>query len=161
VLPGRHNLSNAVVAIAMALTYGCNTADVIAALKTYSGVKRRFSYKILTKNFVFIDDYAHHPTEIDAVYQAVTELYPNTKTMVIFQPHLYSRTSDFLEQFANSLSQFNCVRLLPIYPARELPIEGVNSQVLLNKMTISNKNTFKNRTYFLKLFQSNHNYLSL
>lgn len=133
-LPGTHNLSNAVAAMAMALEFGCAAVDLRNALKTYKGVKRRFTYQIKTDDFVFIDDYAHHPTELNAVYQAVKEMYPTEKVSVVFQPHLFSRTKDFVDDFAASLSQFDAVFLLEIYPARELPITGVTSRWLLEKI---------------------------
>jgi len=133
-LPGTHNLSNAVAAMAMALEFGCSAVDLRNALKTYKGVKRRFTYQIKTDDFVFIDDYAHHPTELNAVYQAVKEMYPTEKVSVVFQPHLFSRTKDFVDDFAASLSQFDAVFLLEIYPARELPISGVTSRWLLEKI---------------------------
>jgi UDP-N-acetylmuramate--alanine ligase len=133
-LPGTHNLSNAIAALAMALEFGCKAENLKTALKTYKGVKRRFTYQIKTDDFVFIDDYAHHPTEINAVHQAVREMYPNQKVAVVFQPHLYSRTNDFADDFATSLSQFDAAFLLEIYPARELPIEGVTSSWLLKKI---------------------------
>ncbi len=138
-LPGEHNLSNALVAFAMAYDCGYDSKVLIKGLSNFKGVERRFSYQIKRKDLVYIDDYAHHPTEINAVYQAVSEMYPNEKCMVIFQPHLFSRTQDFADDFAKSLCQFDEVRLLEIYPARELPIAGVNSDWLLDKMTIKNK----------------------
>jgi UDP-N-acetylmuramate--alanine ligase len=133
-LPGTHNVSNAVAAMAMALEFGCAAVDLKKALKSYKGVKRRFTYQIKTDDFVFIDDYAHHPTELNAVYQAVKEMYPTEKVSVVFQPHLFSRTKDFVDDFAASLSQFDAVFLLEIYPARELPISGVTSRWLLEKI---------------------------
>jgi UDP-N-acetylmuramate--alanine ligase len=138
-LPGRHNLSNAVAAFSMALEYGCDANKLKKALASYKGVKRRFSYQIKTDNLVFIDDYAHHPEEINAVYAAVKEMYPFKKVLAIFQPHLYSRTQDFADEFAKSLSQFDEILLLDIYPARELPIKGVSSSWLLDKINNSNK----------------------
>lgn len=138
-LPGRHNLTNAMLALAMAKTYGVAGGDIAKALESFKGVRRRFSYQIKKPGLVYIDDYAHHPTEIDAVYQAVTELYPNEKVLAIFQPHLFSRTRDFADGFAKSLSQFENIVLLDIYPARELPIEGVTSQWLLDKIENDNK----------------------
>src|SRR5690606_7188878 len=138
-LPGRHNLLNALIALAMALEYGCSNQKLISALASDKGVKRRFSYQIKTDDLVFIDDYAHHPEEINAVHQAVREMYPNKKILAVFQPHLYSRTRDFADDFAKSLSQFDAVLLLDIYPARELPIEGVTSSWLLGKIENSNK----------------------
>ena len=102
-------------------------------------IKRRFSYQIKTEKLVYIDDYAHHPTEINAVHQAVRELYPDKKVLAIFQPHLFSRTKDFADDFAKSLSAFDELILLDIYPARELPMEGITSQWLLNKIQNNNK----------------------
>ncbi|MDH7911555.1 UDP-N-acetylmuramate--L-alanine ligase [Winogradskyella sp. SYSU M77433] len=138
-LPGRHNLSNAIIALAMALEYGCSHEQLAKGLASYKGVKRRFSYQIKTDEFVFIDDYAHHPEEINAVHQAVREMYPDKKVLAVFQPHLFSRTRDFVDGFAESLSKFDEIILLDIYPARELPIEGVTSEWLLNKIKNDNK----------------------
>lgn len=138
-LPGRHNLSNALIALAMALSYGCPRQKLAKALSTYKGVKRRFSCHIKRDDLVYIDDYAHHPEEINAVHQAVREMYPNDKVLAIFQPHLFSRTQDFADEFATSLSQFDEVLLLDIYPARELPIEGVTSKWLLGKIKNEHK----------------------
>jgi len=138
-LHGKHNLTNALIAIVMAKTYGISNENIGKALKSFKGIERRFSYKIKTENLVLIDDYAHHPTEINAVYNAVKELYPNHKKMVVFQPHLFSRTRDFLNDFASSLSQFDQIVLLDIYPARELPIQGISSDLLLDKITNPNK----------------------
>lgn len=134
-LPGRHNLSNALIALAMAVEFGCAPYSLVSALASYKGVKRRFTYQIKTDNLIFIDDYAHHPKEINAVHQAVREMYPKKEVLVIFQPHLYSRTKDFIDEFAESLSQFDSILLLEIYPARELPIEGVTSNWLLGKIS--------------------------
>ncbi len=138
-LPGKHNLTNALLALAMARIFGIPTESIAKALATFKGVKRRFSFQIRKENLVYIDDYAHHPTEINAVHQAVSELYPNQKVLAVFQPHLFSRTKDFADDFAKSLSQFDEVLLLDIYPARELPIEGITSQWLLNKIENKNK----------------------
>lgn len=134
-LPGRHNLFNAVTALGMAILAGTPTHSLPKALQNFKGVKRRFSYKIKSDDGVLIDDYAHHPTEINALYQAVTEMYPNDKKLIVFQPHLFSRTKDFGDDFAESLSQFDEIILLEIYPAREEPIEGITSEWLLKKMT--------------------------
>jgi UDP-N-acetylmuramate--alanine ligase len=138
-LPGRHNLMNALMALAMAKTFGTSSEAIAKALASFKGIRRRFSYQIKTPNLVYIDDYAHHPTEINAVHQAVRELYPNQKVLAIFQPHLFSRTKDFADDFAKSLSQFDEVVLLDIYPARELPMPGITSEWLMNKMTNENK----------------------
>ena len=123
----------------MALEYGCPADKLAKALVAFKGVNRRFTYRIKTEKHVLIDDYAHHPTEIDAVHNAVREMYPNKRVLGVFQPHLYSRTRDFMEDFARSLSQFDELLLLDIYPAREQPIEGVNSQELLNLITVARK----------------------
>ncbi|UKM66228.1 UDP-N-acetylmuramate--L-alanine ligase [Flavobacteriaceae bacterium GSB9] len=138
-LPGRHNLSNALIALAMAVEYGCPHQQLAKALASYKGVKRRFTVHIKTEDFVFIDDYAHHPEEIRAVHQAVREMYPGKRVLAVFQPHLYSRTRDFAEGFAESLSLFDELILLDVYPARELPIEGVTSKWLLDKVKSKNK----------------------
>jgi UDP-N-acetylmuramate--alanine ligase len=137
-LPGKHNLMNALMAIAMSKTYGIENSDIANALASFKGIKRRFSYQIKTDDLVYIDDYAHHPTEINAVHQAVRELYPHQKVLAVFQPHLFSRTRDFADDFAKSLSAFDQIILLDIYPARELPMEGVTTKWLMDKMT--NKN---------------------
>lgn len=138
-LPGKHNLMNALVALAMAKTFGLPTKDIANALRSFKGIKRRFSYQIKTEKLVYIDDYAHHPTEINAVHQAVRELYPNQKILAVFQPHLFSRTKDFADDFAKSLAAFDQVILLDIYPARELPMEGITSSWLLDKIENSRK----------------------
>jgi UDP-N-acetylmuramate--alanine ligase len=134
-LPGTHNLMNALMAFAMAKIYGVSDENSKKALASFKGIKRRFSYQIQEENRVYIDDYAHHPTEINAVHQAVSELYPGQKVLAIFQPHLFSRTRDFADDFAKSLSAFDSVLLLDIYAARELPIDGITSSWLLEKMT--------------------------
>lgn len=138
-LPGHHNLTNALLAFAMAKSYGVAVEKIKNALATFKGVRRRFSFQIREEKLVYIDDYAHHPTEINAVHQAVRELYPNKKIIACFQPHLFSRTKDFIDGFAESLAQFDEILLLEIYPARELPMEGVNSSWLLGKINNQNK----------------------
>jgi UDP-N-acetylmuramate--alanine ligase len=153
-LPGKHNLTNALMALAMAKTFGTSNEDIAAALKSFKGIKRRFSYQIKELNLVYIDDYAHHPTEIDAVYQAVSELYPNQKVLAIFQPHLFSRTKDFASGFAKSLSKFDEVLLLDIYPARELPIEGITSSWLLDKMTNEHKKVVSKTDLIAQILKS-------
>jgi UDP-N-acetylmuramate--alanine ligase len=144
-LPGRHNVMNALAALAMADVYGVSLKNIKHSLSTFKGVKRRFSYKIKTEDFVLIDDYAHHPAEINAVESSIREMYPNETILVVFQPHLFSRTRDFIDDFALALSKFDEVLLLDIYPAREAPISGVNSEWLLGKITCkSKKQTKKN-----------------
>ncbi|MCK0180319.1 UDP-N-acetylmuramate--L-alanine ligase [Flavobacteriaceae bacterium S0862] len=154
-LPGRHNLSNALIALAMAIELGCAPYSLASALASYKGVKRRFTYQIKTEELVFIDDYAHHPEEINAVYQAVREMYPNKEVLVIFQPHLFTRTRDFVNEFASSLSQFDRILLLEIYPARELPIDGVNSNWLLNKIENPNKALINKENIVSEIKKSN------
>ena len=153
-LPGQHNLTNALVAFAMAYDYGFDAEKLIAALASFKGVERRFTYQIKRNDLVFIDDYAHHPTEINAVHQAVCEMYPDEKVLVFFQPHLYSRTQDFADEFAASLSKFDEVRLLNIYPARELPIPGVTSDWLLSKLTCENKKVITKNEIVSEIKQS-------
>ena len=138
-LPGKHNVLNAVAALAMANSYGISLTVTAIALLSFTGIKRRFSYKIKTDNLVLIDDYAHHPTEITAVANAVREMYPFKKIVGVFQPHLFSRTRDFSDDFAKSLSLFDELILLDIYPARELPIEGITAAWLLDKVSIDKK----------------------
>lgn len=138
-LPGKHNVMNALAALAMADVYGVPLLEIKESLSSFKGVKRRFSYRIKTPNFVLIDDYAHHPTEIGAVENSVREMYPNKKVLVIFQPHLFSRTRDFIEDFANVLSKFDEIALMDIYPARELPIKGVDASWLFGKIINTHK----------------------
>jgi len=138
-LPGRHNLLNAITAFAIAMLYGPPTDSLAKALFSFKGVQRRFSYQIKRNDLVYVDDYAHHPTEISALHQGVREMHPNKKVLAVFQPHLFSRTRDFGSEFAESLSLFDELLLLDIYPARELPIEGVTSEWLLDMVAIQNK----------------------
>ena len=137
--PGIHNVENAIGAFAIADVMGIDKQKIKSALESYKGVKRRFETHIKTKNLVYIDDYAHHPSELAMCIKSVKELYPNKKITGIFQPHLYSRTRDFLEGFAESLSLLDELILLDIYPARELPIAGITSQLIADKATIANK----------------------
>ena len=153
-LPGKHNLMNALMALAMAKTFGLPNEDIASALHSFKGIKRRFSYQIKTENLVYIDDYAHHPTEINAVHQAVRELYPGQKVLAIFQPHLFSRTKDFADDFAQSLAAFDELILLDIYPARELPMDGITSQWLLNKIDNRNKKLVSKQELIPSILQS-------
>jgi UDP-N-acetylmuramate--alanine ligase len=138
-MPGRHNIENAVAASAAAIAAGISLREVKAALESFRGVRRRFEYIIDRPDLVFIDDYAHHPEELRACISAVKELYPGRKVTGAFQPHLFSRTRDFAEGFAESLDLLDECILLDIYPARELPMEGVTSQMLLDLMKSQNK----------------------
>lgn len=138
-LPGYHNVENAIAAAATCLQVGVNEQDIKKALASFGGVKRRFEYQIRTKDCIFIDDYAHHPTEIEAFLTSVKALYPNHKLTAIFQPHLFSRTNDFQEEFAKSLELADDLLLLDIYPARELPMPGVTSSIIFDKIKNQNK----------------------
>lgn len=138
-IPGHHNLQNAVTALGMAISAGTPTPCLPKALQSFRGVKRRFSYCIKSSDLVVIDDYAHHPTEINALHQAVSEMYPEDRKLIVFQPHLFSRTRDFMDGFAESLSKFDEVLLLDIYPAREMPITGIDSQELCRRITAPSK----------------------
>ncbi len=133
------NVENAVVASAVALTCGIDKYQLRNGLKTFAGVRRRFDYRIREKEFVYIDDYAHHPQEIASVIESVRYLYPNRRLVGIFQPHLYTRTRDFADEFAKVLSQLDEVIMMPIYPAREKPILGVTSSLVLRKINSMSK----------------------
>jgi UDP-N-acetylmuramate--alanine ligase len=135
---GLHNIENALVAVSVAMHLGIEPQKIKAALASFAGVKRRFEYLIKTDDQVLIDDYAHHPAELAALISGVRSLYPDSKLTLVFQPHLFSRTQDLCEGFAASLSAADEIVLLPIYPARELPIPGVTSAMIIEKMT--NKN---------------------
>jgi UDP-N-acetylmuramate--alanine ligase len=141
VLPGIHNVSNAVAALAVARYLGLSSEAVINGLETFKGINRRFDVHINTQELAYIDDYAHHPEEVRATINAAKLLFPEREITVIFQPHLYSRTKDFAKEFAVSLSLADQLILLDIFPARELPIEGVNSKMLLNYCTSPKKET--------------------
>ncbi len=138
-LPGLHNVENSIAAIAVACEMKISEQDIREALKTFGGVKRRFDYQIKTDSLVYIDDYAHHPEELKAAINSAKEMYPNKKITGIFQPHLFSRTRDFADEFARSLDLLDECILMEIYPARELPIEGVTSAMLLDKMKSTDK----------------------
>ena len=138
-IQGNHNIHNAVAVFALGLELGIDKEIIKNSFATFKGVKRRFEYKIKTESLIYIDDYAHHPKEIEACLNSVKELFPGKKITVVFQPHLYSRTKDFLDDFGLSLSNIDEVILLDIYPARELPIPGVNSTILLDKISCQNK----------------------
>ncbi len=140
-LPGRHNVDNAISVIAIAHLLGLSDQELSTGLESFKGVQRRFDVHYAADQKVYIDDYAHHPSEIDVCVASVRELYPNKKLTAIFQPHLYSRTRDFMDEFAQSLSKVDELILLDIYPAREEPIAGVDSAVLLDKIEVDNKET--------------------
>lgn len=133
-MPGRHNVENATAATTLALAAGVSEAAIREGLQTFGGVKRRFEFIYRDDQSVYIDDYAHHPTEINAAVNAARQLFPGRRVTGIFQPHLFSRTRDFADGFAAALDQLDEIILLDIYPARELPIEGVTSEMLIKKM---------------------------
>jgi UDP-N-acetylmuramate--alanine ligase len=137
--PGLLNVENSVAASALALLAGVSAEDIRAALATYSGVKRRFDIHLNNENFVLIDDYAHHPEELRATIQSVRDIYRDRTLTGVFQPHLYSRTKDFAEGFAGSLDLLDEIVLLDIYPARELPMEGVTSDLIFKQIKNKNK----------------------
>jgi UDP-N-acetylmuramate--alanine ligase len=141
-LPGLHNVENALAAIQVALLLSCTPEQIKVALASFKGVKRRFEQVVKTDKHVYIDDYAHHPEELKACITAVKSLYPDKKLTTIFQPHLFSRTRDFTDGFAQALSMSDALWMLDIYPARELPIEGVNAELILRKTTLTDRHIF-------------------
>ena len=138
-LPGLHNIENAVAAVEVALLLGIRPDKIRAALGNFKGVKRRFEYIVKSEGHVYIDDYAHHPEELRACIQAVKTLYPDKKLTTVFQPHLFTRTRDFADGFAEVLGMTDELIMLDIYPARELPIAGINSEMILDKIDLSEK----------------------
>lgn len=148
-LPGLHNIQNAMSAIEACLQVGVSGDEVKAALATYKGVKRRFEYVIKNKDVVYVDDYAHHPSELNALIESVRYLFPDKKLTMVFQPHLYSRTNDFMDDFASSLAKVDELFLLDIYPARELPMPGVTSEALFSKID-HHKKTLTTKAHLMK-----------
>ena len=138
-LPGIHNAENALACIGLCVFLGLEETEIRNGLATFLGVKRRFEYHIKSDEICYIDDYAHHPTELKALIDSVRMLFPTKEISLIFQPHLFSRTNDFMDGFAQELSRVDNLYLLPIYPARELPMPGVTSDVLLDKIVGPNK----------------------
>lgn len=138
-IPGLHNVENAVAAITVAILLDIDMEKIVTALANFKGAKRRFEYIVRTPEHVYIDDYAHHPEELRAFLNSMRKLYPTKKLTVVFQPHLFTRTRDFVDGFAEVLGLADELLLMEIYPARELPIEGVDSSWLLNKIGIENK----------------------
>jgi len=138
-VPGYHNVENMVAAVTAAQLLGVAPDKIAAAVHTYRGVNRRFEYVVDKGHQIYIDDYAHHPGEINAFMRSLKALYPDRKLKIIFQPHLFTRTRDFADEFAESLSQADELILLDIYPAREKPIPGVTSQMILDKVMCINK----------------------
>jgi len=138
-IPGFHNVENATVAIEATLRLGVKADAIKSALTSFRGVHRRFEYIVKTPEHIYIDDYAHHPEELRAAINSVKKLYPDRKLVTIFQPHLFTRTRDFADGFAEVLDMTDELILLDIYPARELPIEGVDAEMILSRMNLINK----------------------
>jgi UDP-N-acetylmuramate--alanine ligase len=136
---GLHNIDNILAAITVAKQLGIEDHKIRAAVADFKGVRRRFEYALKTNQHVLIDDYAHHPEELNALIAGVRSIFPNEPLTIVFQPHLFSRTKDQADAFAKSLDQADQVLLLPIYPARELPMEGVSSELLIGKMNLTSK----------------------
>jgi len=138
-LPITIHVENALAAMGLAYLCGVNAEELRPALASFKGNQRRFDFQIRRNDFVYIDDYAHHPNELKACIRSLKALYPTKELTGIFQPHLYSRTRDFADEFAQALSGLDYVYLLDIYPAREEPIPGVDSKLIFDKMTIEGK----------------------
>jgi UDP-N-acetylmuramate--alanine ligase len=138
-MPGKHNVENASVAVTVGILNGVKEDDIRKALSGFKGIQRRFERVVESEDVVYIDDYAHHPSELRVAIDAARTLYPKRKLTGIFQPHLYSRTKDFVDGFAEELDKLDEVILMDIYPARELPMEGVTSEIIYNKMKNVNK----------------------
>ncbi|MFA5540108.1 MAG: UDP-N-acetylmuramate--L-alanine ligase [Bacteroidales bacterium] len=137
--PGIHNIENILVSSAIALKLGVSEDELRKGIESFSGVRRRFDIRIKTKGFVYIDDYAHHPNEIKSCIESIRDMFPGKKLTGVFQPHLFSRTRDFADEFARALEGLDEVVLLDIYPAREKPIENINSKWLLHKINKMDK----------------------
>ena len=133
-VPVSINIENGIAAMALAILNGVSEEDLRKGMKSFGGVDRRFDFKVKTDKMVFLSDYAHHPNEIEQSVKSVRELYKDKKIAAIFQPHLYTRTRDFYKEFASALSLLDCVYLCDIYPARELPIEGVTSKLIYDNL---------------------------
>jgi UDP-N-acetylmuramate--alanine ligase len=139
IMPGKHNIENVLAASAVAYYLGATCEHVKKAITTFKGIKRRFEVHIQTESITFIDDYAHHPEEVKVTIESVKKLHKDKKVTVVFQPHLFSRTQDFADEFAKSLSIADELVLLEIYPAREKPIDGVTSKMLADKCSIKSE----------------------
>ncbi|MES2629872.1 MAG: UDP-N-acetylmuramate--L-alanine ligase [Bacteroidota bacterium] len=153
-LPGIHNVQNAMAAYLVAKQLGINDVTINKAFMSFAGVERRFHYQLRNRQQVYIDDYAHHPSEIDAVRESLRLMYPDRKLTVVFQPHLFTRTRDFMDGFAKSLAEFDEIFLLDIYPARELPLEGITSEALLSKVRNPHKSLVSKENITEKLIKT-------
>jgi UDP-N-acetylmuramate--alanine ligase len=157
---GMHNVENAVAAIAVAHAVGIAEEKIRKAISSFKGVKRRFEYIIKNEQQVFIDDYAHHPEELRALIGGARSLFPGKKCTIIFQPHLYTRTRDLADGFAAVLDRADEIILLPIYPARERPIGGVSSELIMEKMKNENKKVMQ-KEKIMEWLQINKNKVEL
>jgi len=138
-VPGLVNVENGVAAAAIAYLLDADTEKIKAGISSFEGIKRRFDFRINSEKLVYIDDYAHHPEELRFAIESVRKLYAGRHVTGVFQPHLFTRTRDFADEFAQSLSMLDSLILLDIYPAREEPIEGVTSEIIFNNVTINDK----------------------
>lgn len=150
-IPGTHNAENALAVIGIANKLGLTEREIRTGLATFKGVKRRFEYIIRREDLVYIDDYAHHPSEISALIDSIRLMYPNQRVTGIFQPHLFSRTRDFLSGFANELSRLDELILMPIYPAREKALPGVTSEAILKQLSLKNAHVFNHEQTIVHL----------
>ena len=148
-MAGEHNIENSIAAATLAYQVGVSAENIINGIESFKGVKRRFEILINNTNNIYIDDYAHHPTEIKKLINSVKKIFPGKPIAMLFQPHLFSRTQDFLESFKEVLSEIDMLGILPIYGAREKPIPGINSQKLVNLIPKSNIISFENGTKWL------------
>lgn len=153
-VPGYHNVENMMAAISVAKHLGVSDEQIKAGVESYKGVKRRFEFIIKNDHLIFIDDYAHHPVEITALLRSAKDLFAGKKVTAIFQPHLFTRTRDFADEFCKSLSLADEVILLDIYPAREMPIEGINSEMLLQGISAETKSLVSKEELFSKILES-------
>ena len=158
-LPGKHNILNALASIIVCIQLDVKKEDIVKSINSFLGIKRRFEIHFESKNKVFIDDYAHHPSEIKETLETLFKMYPNRKLTLIFQPHLYTRTRDFMNEFADVLSLPNHLLLLDIFPAREKPIKGIDSSKLLKKCRNKNKELVKKEMVLNTLNKSNFDVL--
>lgn len=148
-------ITNGVAALAAGFLSGLTDEELRNGMKTFRGIKRRFDFHVNSEKLVIIDDYAHHPEELEASIASVKKLYPDKKLTVVFQPHLYSRTNDFYPEFAEALSTADKVILIPIYPAREKPIPGVDSRMILDLVKTNEKHLYSKEELFEKIVKSN------
>lgn len=156
-LPGNHNVENALAVFALLYEHGISESHLRSAFKSYLGVKRRFEYHLQTEEQIIIDDYAHHPNELVALLNSIKTIYPEKEITCVFQPHLFSRTKDFMPEFATALALADHLYLLDIYPARELPIDGITSTALLNEIKMESKQLSTKKNIVNDLLKANNN----